>query len=229
MANYKFEDETKFIDGLKHRIENGALKNEDADRAFKDTLERYERLLRTTKRLVRIGDLINERQRKDAHTDILTNVDNRRAFLASLKREVDRAHRFKEPLSMLFCDIDFFKKINDQFGHDVGDTALRQFAKTVAETLRDIDLFGRLGGEEFAAILPGTDRVGAEVTAERIRQRIEAMVIELDRKDKLSFTVSIGASCLNKDGDDDQSIMARADQALYAAKNNGRNRVEFVE
>ena len=127
---------------------------------------------------------------------------------------------------MLFCDIDHFKKINDTFGHDAGDIALRRFTETVAEALGEHGQLGRLGGEEFAALLPGADRTGAEALAEQVRQRVEKMVVNADDTTQFSFTISIGASCL-RSGDGEASMMARADEALYRAKNSGRNRVIF--
>ena len=227
MAPDLFEDETKFIEDVNRRLEDGTLNDDAVGGAISDALQRYERLLRTTRRLIRIGDLTSDQQRKDARTDALTEIDNRRAFLASLKREVARALRFKEALSVLICDIDHFKAINDTFGHDVGDVALRHFAKTVADALREIDLFGRIGGEEFAIILPATDRAGATITAERVREKIEALVIDACKDATVSFTVSIGGACLRSSGDDPSTMMERADQALYNGKKADRNKVVF--
>jgi diguanylate cyclase (GGDEF)-like protein len=159
-----------------------------------------------------------------AVTDPLTGVNNRRRLMKSGRRERERSLRHGHPLSVMMIDVDHFKRINDRFGHDNGDTALRELARIATKLLRSSDVFARLGGEEFAALLPETDADGALTLAQRLRARVEECSIETDLG-PLRFTISIGVSTFE---DDDRSIkvpLGRADKALYAAKRAGRNRV----
>jgi len=167
------------------------------------------------------------RLRTLANTDPLTNLNNRRHFTTLLDREIKRCQRNGHPLSLLLLDLDRFKLINDQHGHDTGDTALQLFAATCRNVLRNIDVMGRLGGEEFCIFLPDTDREGAFVLAERIRKAVSEMDIP-DKESNLpiKITVSIGVAVFdNMMGDRIEDMLQRADKALYRAKNEGRNRV----
>ncbi|MEX2642227.1 MAG: diguanylate cyclase [Acetobacterales bacterium] len=165
-----------------------------------------------------------ERLRTLATTDELTGTANRRAFMEKAAEELARARRYGRPLSLLMLDIDHFKQVNDNHGHGTGDAALRSLAETARGQLRVSDLLGRLGGEEFATLLPETDMNAAREVAERIRRAIAAAEIE-SGSGPLQVTVSIGASGLGADGDDIEHLMSRADSALYEAKRAGRNRV----
>jgi len=167
------------------------------------------------------------RLRKLANTDPLTNLNNRRHFTTLLDREIKRCQRNGHPLSLLLLDLDHFKHINDQHGHDTGDTALQLFAATCRNVLRNIDVMGRLGGEEFCIFLPDTDREGAFVLAERIRKSVSEMEIpDKDTNLPIKVTVSIGVAIFdNMMGDRIEDMLQRADKALYRAKNEGRNRV----
>jgi len=159
-----------------------------------------------------------------ANTDVLTGVSSRRAFLAGLEAELARARRHNESLSLLMLDIDHFKRVNDVHGHPIGDAVLKQFSETCAGMLRAHDLFGRLGGEEFAIVLPHTDAEGARCVAEKIRTAVAQTPMPTAAGD-ITVTVSIGlAQMQGLPGEVDQ-LMARADQALYEAKRGGRNQV----
>lgn len=158
-----------------------------------------------------------------AITDGLTGLFNHRNFHERLSAEFKRLQRFSNPLSLLLIDIDFFKKINDNYGHPAGDEVLRGVASIIKETLRNIDIPARYGGEEFAALLLGTDHDGALRMAERLRKSIAEKIFSIDGKD-LKVTVSIGAATSPHDTEDGEELIGRADQALYYAKRNGRNR-----
>ena len=160
-----------------------------------------------------------------ARTDVLTGLNNRFAFIEYSAREIHRTLRYNHPLSVLIADIDHFKKINDTKGHAAGDNALQEFANCLKQELRNQNDFpARIGGEEFAIILPETNIEDACILAERIRAMIEKSVSVED----LAITCSIGVACLNNNQDTIEEILKRADIALYKAKNNGRNRVEFI-
>ncbi len=163
-----------------------------------------------------------------ATTDFLTGVANRRYFIEQMDIELERIRRFKSQASFLLLDLDNFKKINDRYGHLTGDTVLCRFALLARKRMRSIDIFGRLGGEEFGAILPGTDSAGALKLAESLCRMTAESCVDAG-KERLSFTVSIGATEIySKDmGLDD--ILLRADKALYTAKKKGRNRAELAE
>lgn len=167
----------------------------------------------------------NDLQRTSRH-DALTGLLNRAAF-------VERAHaaldyrRAGEPISLLMIDIDHFKSVNDRFGHAAGDLALTTTARTLGQCLRGNDTIGRLGGEEFAVILPGVDAADAETTAERLRRAVAGLEIALPSGQQLTITISIGGA-ETRAQDVLANIMSAADAALYAAKHGGRNRVVMV-
>jgi len=165
-----------------------------------------------------------EKLRRLATTDPLTGSDNRRCFLDKAAREVERARRYARPLSVLSLDIDYFKSINDTYGHQAGDEALRRFCQTIRDSLRDGDTLGRLGGEEFAIILPETDGPRAVAVGDRLRRKIEQIAVPTDDR-HFQLTVSIGVADLLADESSIEPCLRRADQALYAAKHSGRNRV----
>ncbi len=165
--------------------------------------------------------------RELAQTDPLTGISNRRFFTESGSREIARCQRNKLPLAVLMLDIDKFKLINDQYGHDIGDKAIRQTTLICRDLIRDIDILGRMGGEEFAIILPDKGLKAAKMVAERIRKKIAATSMI---KDTLifNFSISIGISILEFGNQDSiQTMLIRADEKLYQAKNNGRNQIAF--
>lgn len=159
-----------------------------------------------------------------AMTDLLTGLFNRRAFLEAANRLIDQRARKSLPVSLLAFDLDKFKSINDRFGHAVGDDALKVFAATASANVRSTDVIGRLGGEEFACIIPGNAEEAALV-AERLRTAFQAAGVVISGHE-IGATVSIGAAvAIPPVGI--EPLLARADAALYRAKHNGRNRVEF--
>ncbi|WP_081581845.1 sensor domain-containing diguanylate cyclase [Pararhodospirillum photometricum] len=167
---------------------------------------------------------LEEQLRHLATRDSLTGALNRRAFLDEARRHISRALRHGEPLSVILADIDHFKRINDTHGHAVGDLALRMFVDTVQGRLRESDILGRMGGEEFAIVLPCTPLPDALLLAEVLRQTLAAVVVPSPRGD-LSFTVSQGVAGLVTHGRLIDSVLHAADEALYVAKAWGRNRV----
>jgi len=164
-----------------------------------------------------------ERIEQIAVRDELTGIYNRRYLVEALDRERSRAERLAEPFSVCLVDVDHFKSINDRFGHAAGDAVLRRLAQLVPAELRGVDLFGRLGGEEFLVIVPGTGREGAAACAERVRQRVAASVFP-EVADGGRLTASIGVATYAAPEPVD-ALLARADAALYQAKAAGRNKV----
>lgn len=159
-----------------------------------------------------------------AATDPLTGINNRRHFLQHAQQELQRSERYGLPMALLMLDIDKFKNVNDTFGHATGDTVLKAVVEACSLNLRHVDIFGRLGGEEFATLLPQTDMDGALTMAERLRQAVEALEIPGNGDDTpIRVTISLGLSAL-RPGEDLDALMRRADAALYRAKNEGRNR-----
>lgn len=172
-----------------------------------------------------------ERVRYMACTDELTNISNRRHFMAQMEVEINRLSRKGLPISVLMIDIDHFKKINDSYGHLVGDEVIQKTALVLAKSLRKADLVGRLGGEEFCIALPETDQENAMMVAQRCRRKIA----ETDFTDEgIKATVSVGVSTfsVNTSISDETlriAIIAAADEALYQSKAQGRDRVSYCE
>ncbi len=156
-----------------------------------------------------------------ARIDDLTGLDNRRAFYEQGKRIVSHAKRSNEPLSLIMMDIDHFKKINDKFGHAMGDLALRRTGEILQQRLRESDIAARVGGEEFAVLLPGTTVEQGRELAEELRQILAGIAVEMG-DNHLQFTASFGVAADNTDID---TLARHADEALYNAKAAGRNRV----
>lgn len=158
-----------------------------------------------------------------AMTDPMTGLFNRRGFAEAAEQLIARQRKARQPVTVMMFDLDHFKSINDRFGHDVGDDALKTFAATASSNMRTNDVIGRLGGEEFAAILPGGGET-ALIVGERVRAAFQAKGIEISGH-VLNATVSIGAIESPADAANVAAMLTRADEALYAAKNLGRNRV----
>jgi diguanylate cyclase (GGDEF)-like protein len=185
------------------------------------TAQRMSRLTTEMANLVRELRRANRRIQEIANRDGLTELPNRRYFMERLDGALKHAQRHARPLSVLIADLDHFKRINDRFGHAAGDAVLREFASLLQTEARAGDLPGRLGGEEFALILPDTTTAQAVQVGERIRTRLLALRPgEIDHV----VTVSIGVSTLHGH-DTSDALLARADKALYDAKDSGRNRV----
>jgi two-component system cell cycle response regulator len=157
-------------------------------------------------------------------TDALTNLYNRRYFDAHIKSMLSKAQTDGKPLSLLIVDIDFFKKVNDTYGHSSGDAVIQEIAKRMMMSVRPTDLCTRYGGEEFVILLPSTLLADACKVAERIRSTVERYLVILPDGSDLSCTISVGVSVSNE-SDTAQTLLDRADKCLYEAKHQGRNRV----
>lgn len=160
--------------------------------------------------------------------DELTETYNYRYFVQKLQEEKRRAVRYNLPLSLVMVDIDWFKKLNDSYGHEIGNIVLKRLSEVIKKCIRDVDIFCRYGGEEFVIILPQTPQVEATQIAERIRVQVEKAVIDAGKRGKLKVTVSVGATSYPENGKSQDELLAVADQALYRAKGEGRNLVCII-
>jgi diguanylate cyclase (GGDEF)-like protein len=160
-----------------------------------------------------------------ASRDPLTGISNRRHFERLAGLELDHARRMGRSFALLALDIDHFKRINDNWGHAAGDEALKAFAGACARGLREYDILGRIGGEEFAVALPNTGMEGAKLLAERLRAGVEQLVVRLDKGVFVDMTVSVGIAVLGEADTTVTGLLDRADRALYRAKEMGRNQV----
>ena len=161
-----------------------------------------------------------------AITDELTQLFTIRHFQHRMEEEVSRYHRYGQKLSLLMLDIDRFKSVNDRYGHPCGDFVLKELARILKSSVREVDVVARYGGEEFAILLPEADPKAASVVAERIRKAVEAHTFTFDGV-SLNITISIGVASCPKDADNVKDLVSFADRALYRAKERGRNRVEI--
>jgi diguanylate cyclase (GGDEF)-like protein len=159
---------------------------------------------------------------KLATTDGLTGLYNHRRFQENLTEEFKRLNRHLSPVSLMLTDIDYFKKVNDNYGHPAGDIVLKGVSKIIRKEIRDVDVPARYGGEEFAVILPGTDAEGAKNIAERLRKAVMNTNFSADGK-LLKITISIGIAAAPVDAKGKEELIEKADKALYHAKHNGRN------
>ena len=171
---------------------------------------------------------LNRELARLAMSDELTGLANRRSFFSRGEEELRMARRYPAPLSLLMLDIDRFKNVNDQHGHHVGDRVLQMVASTMRSLIREVDKLGRLGGEEFAILLPRTPPGEAVTLAERLRRAVAAQVLETDGL-CLSVTISIGVAALRGETLTLDDLLREADTALYRAKNLGRDRVELFD
>ena len=165
-----------------------------------------------------------ERLRLRAFVDALTGVWNRGAIFDLLNREMDRARRTREELSLVILDIDFFKKVNDTYGHLAGDEVLKELCDRLKASVRAYDAVGRYGGEEFMVVYPAADLAQATAQAERLRRTVEEKPFRLGGRD-YTLTISLGVTAMEGVEDLPESMLERADAALYQAKRDGRNRV----
>jgi diguanylate cyclase (GGDEF)-like protein len=173
---------------------------------------------------------LHETVERQAVTDELTGLFNRRRFQEAMSTEVERSKRFGQPLGLVLLDLDDFKTVNDTYGHQQGDLVLREVARVLRETSREIDEPARYGGEELAVVLPGTDLEGAYNLAERVRLGIEELTLPvLDGEGALRVTASFGVATLPGSAEDLRDLVAAADDALYRAKRAGKNRTERAE
>lgn len=168
---------------------------------------------------------LEEELKRQARIDLLTGLNNRRHFFELAEQELARAKRHDVPLPALMLDVDHFKLVNDTYGHHVGDLVLQKLSEVCVKTLRGIDILGRLGGEEFAILLPETKSEQALEVAERLRLAVAGATVPLEQGGSIHLTVSIGVASVVATDAKIEDLLKRADTALYAAKNAGRNRV----
>ena len=200
-----------------------SLINLDYDQMNKQLVQAKINLENLTRTLEEKNKILNNL----ANIDGLTEVNNHRFFQNALDQEINRATRHGSALSLLFIDIDYFKKFNDSYGHQVGDFVLAQFAKTIRDNIRQYDILARYGGEEFVVILPETNSEEAVIVAEKLRLTIETTIFR-DAREEYQVTASFGQACGQpavEDGFTKDTLISQADQALYEAKEKGRNRV----
>lgn len=169
---------------------------------------------------------LGQRLEHEARTDFLTSLPNRRHFLEQASQELTRVRRYHNPLTLAMLDLDHFKNINDTYGHEVGDKVLVKLAEICRQTLRETDVMGRIGGEEFAILLPQTTDIQASEITERLRKTIAATTISVENgMPPVHFTVSVGIASFDDSDTNIDMLLNRADKALYEAKRKGRNRV----
>lgn len=184
-------------------------------------LEMGQQVYRHTIELESMVALRTAELEKLAYTDGLTGIANRSAFFSRAEAELRKSHRLSYDVGILMLDLDHFKSINDTFGHEAGDNVLKLVADTISTCLREIDMFGRVGGEEFAILVPGTDKFGMQALAERLKSAVSNTDVSfLDAEKKIS--VSIGYTKIYPN-ESLKSALKRADENLYSAKRNGRN------
>lgn len=168
-----------------------------------------------------------------AKTDFLTNMNNRGSFFELSANAISLANRTEQPLVVAMFDIDFFKQVNDNFGHDAGDQVLRTFSQIMMDVFRDYDIVGRIGGEEFAVCLPNTSSSDAYIACERLREQVEQSHIKIASEQNIdsviNITVSVGLVLAGNDYLTIDELLKQADSALYFAKENGRNQVIDVK
>lgn len=179
-----------------------------------------------------IQDVTESKQREErlyqkATRDPMTGVANRGHFVEMAAQEIERARRFSEPLSMVMIDIDRFKSINDKYGHEIGDRVIVALTKTCAAHLRSIDLLGRVGGEEFAILMPRANKEPAAEMAQRLRLLVSEQRVPANGGREIGFTISLGLAALRHTTRDLAELMRNADAALYRAKREGRNRLDI--
>jgi diguanylate cyclase (GGDEF)-like protein len=179
------------------------------------------KLLRTQRELTRK----NQELQRLSRTDVLTGLPNRREIDRILEAELKRSRRYGVPFAVAMGDIDFFKVVNDEHGHPVGDLVLQRVAHALREVVRETDCGGRFGGEEFLAVLGSNDDEGARIFADRWRRRVEELKIDLDSGESISVTISVGIASWKPEIESVEPIIQQADVALYRAKAAGRNRV----
>lgn len=214
--------EYKSISSIKSSIKEVSLLSHSFEDMAKSIYEYQHYLEDKVDQRTQELSLKNEELYKISITDKLTNIFNREKLDNTLQDEMSRSYRYGSIFSIILVDIDFFKKVNDNFGHQVGDEVLKESAKVFASSLRETDILGRWGGEEFLIICPQTDLKGAELLAQKLNLAIKAHKFSTYPK---SVTISIGVASYNKDIKKFDDIILNADKALYEAKNQGRDRV----
>ena len=206
-------------------LKDGSIRHMESDgRAIRSADGKVSKVVVVSRDITELKQLEAE-LREMAATDILTGLPNRRHFLTQLEQELARVRRVEpHAASVLMLDVDYFKLVNDTFGHATGDDALRHLGVLMQKELRKIDTLGRIGGEEFAVILPGADLAAAEVFAERLRQKV-AEIPAMHENTAIPLTISVGVTEMKASDKSADDVLARADRALYHAKECGRNKV----
>ncbi len=228
-----FEAEETIIRRAEEMLAQGTKENHRLRHEFEHLLGSYKKVYKQLRRLIKINDK-QAKKLNEANLlltglstiDGLTGVHNRRYFDEGFETEWKRAWRARAPLSLLLIDIDFFKKVNDTHGHQAGDVCLKLIAGTLKSSFRRCsDLVARYGGEEFCVLLPGTAGADASNLAEVLRRKVEDLIIPHEGLE-IKLTISIGLSSqLPQFPEDREKMLAMADEALYRAKQTGRNRV----
>ncbi|GAB4325616.1 MAG: hypothetical protein Kow0074_19480 [Candidatus Zixiibacteriota bacterium] len=194
--------------------------------AFGDREEHVLSILAASTAMALVNADLHQRMEKLTIIDELTGAHNYRYFRMRLEDERKRSVRYNQPLSLLMVDIDWFKRLNDEYGHETGNAALRKLAELIQSCIRDVDILARYGGEEFIIILPQTGIEEAQTLGERIRQTVEqAVIATTDDGSPIRLTVSIGASCYPENGHPESELVDLVDRALYRAKGAGKNLV----
>jgi len=203
------------IEGLEAGADDFLIKPFDQEE-LKYRVKIGERIIRLEHRILEL-----------AGTDALTGVLNRRAFIEKTEMEIHRLQRASRPLSLILTDIDYFKKVNDNYGHQLGDLVLQRFSEELSESVRPYDFVGRYGGEEFVICLPDANSLQSRSIAERMRKKVEEMkIIPPDDPQSSNITASFGVASYRLESEDSlDSLTGRADKAMYRAKREGRNRV----
>ena len=208
-----------FQEGAIGYLPKGSLSQEKLKNIIDVALDKWTRLQQA------MAD--KEKLERLATFDPLTGLYNRRAILGKLRELINIANRYKEDFSLIMLDIDHFKKVNDRYGHLTGDEVLEEIATLISRNIRDTDIVGRYGGEEFIIILPKTTLASAWVVAERLRTIIKQVEMKDSAGNVFAITVSQGLAGWER-GEDTSSLISRADEALYKAKEKGRNRVQIL-
>jgi len=203
------------IEGLEAGADDFLIKPFDQEE-LKYRVKIGERIIRLEHRILEL-----------ASTDALTGVLNRRAFIERTEMEIHRLQRASRPLSLILADIDYFKKVNDNYGHQLGDLVLQRFSEELSESVRPYDFVGRYGGEEFVICLPDANGLQSRTIAERMRKKVEEIkIIPPDDPQSSNITASFGVASYRLESEDSlDSLTGRADEAMYRAKRGGRNRV----
>jgi diguanylate cyclase (GGDEF)-like protein len=194
--------------------------------AFSERDERVMSVLATSAAMALVNADLHQRMEKLTIIDELTGAYNYRYFRSRLEEEKRRAVRYAQSIALLMVDIDWFKHLNDNYGHETGNVALRGLAQVIASCIRDVDTLARYGGEEFIVILPQTGYEEAGTIGDRIRRRVEQTDFGPDQRGRpLKMTVSIGITCYPENGRSEEDLMDSVDQALYRAKDGGKNTI----
>jgi diguanylate cyclase (GGDEF)-like protein len=198
--------------------------------AFGERDERVFSILAASTALALVNADLHKRMEKLTVEDELTGLYNFRYFRARLEDEKRRAVRYGQPLSLIMVDIDWFKQLNDCFGHEIGNSALRRLGTVIESCVRDVDILARYGGEEFMIILPQTGGAEAFTIGERIRRAVEETDFSPEPNGRpIRLTVSVGVSCFPENGLPEENLVEAVDRALYQAKGSGKNTVWLTD